>query len=60
MKVLREIYDFITGGSIVAPVGLAITIMVVVATRNAGELAQYIFVALIVLTLALAAREKVA
>ena len=27
MKLLREIYDFITGGSIVAPAGLAVAIV---------------------------------
>ncbi len=61
MKVLREIYDFITGGSIVAPIGLAVAIVVVIATRsNPGILPGGIFVALIILTLALASREKVA
>ncbi len=27
MRVLREIYDFITGGSIVAPAGLALAVL---------------------------------
>ena len=27
MKVLREVYDFITGGSIAAPIGLIVAIL---------------------------------
>jgi type IV secretory pathway VirB2 component (pilin) len=61
MKVLREIYDFITGGSIAAPAGLAVAIVgVILMGGRASSAAPYVFVAIVVLTLAAASREKVA
>lgn len=34
MNALREVYDFITGGSLVSPIGLALGIAVVLATNG--------------------------
>jgi hypothetical protein len=60
MNALREIYDFITGSSVVTPIGLAVTIAATIAAKGVtGNVAAYIFVALILLTLAVASREKV-
>ena len=59
MKILHEVYDFIAGGSILAPIGLAIAILGVIVMGR-GTVTPYVFVALIVLTLAAATREKIA
>ncbi len=59
MNALREIYDFITGGSIVSPIGLACAIAAaMLATHANTALRAGIFVGIIVLTLALGSREK--
>jgi len=58
MKVLREIYDFITGGSIATPIGLAVAVLAVILLGH-GEFSSYVFIALILLTLLAATREKV-
>jgi len=61
MKVVREIYDFIAGGSIAAPVGLAIAILTTILLPHLDPAIRAgMFVAIVVLTLAAATREKVA
>jgi hypothetical protein len=37
VRVLREIYDFVTGGSIVAPVGLACAVIAAMLVPQARE-----------------------
>jgi len=59
VKVLREIYDFITGGSIAAPIGLAVAILAVILLGH-DEFSSYVFITLILLTLLAATREKTA
>ena len=59
VKVLREIYDFITGGSIAAPIGLAVAILAVILLGH-DEFSSYVFITLILLTLLAATREKIA
>ena len=55
MNALREIYDFITGGSIVAPVGLACAI---VATAFAHAYRAEVLSAILVLTFVASTFEK--
>lgn len=58
--VLREVYDFITGGSIAAPVGLIVACAFVVFTPGLGAFAHVcVFVAVLLLTLFAAANERV-
>ncbi|HEY8322086.1 MAG TPA: hypothetical protein VIG46_09895 [Candidatus Baltobacteraceae bacterium] len=61
MKVVHEIYDFVAGGSIAAPVGLAIAILTAVFAPHLDPTVRAAtFVAIVVLTLAAATREKIA
>lgn len=61
MKILHEIYDFIAGGSIAAPVGLAIAILAAIFTPHLDPtLRAGMFVTIVVLTLTAATREKIA
>jgi hypothetical protein len=61
VKVLREIYDFVAGGSIAAPVGLAVAILTAVFVPHLDPTVRAAtFVAIVVLTLAAATREKIA
>lgn len=60
MKALREIYEFITGGSIVTPIGAACAIVVVSLTTSlAPGLRAGIFLAILVLTLIASTFERV-
>jgi hypothetical protein len=58
VKVVREIYDFITGGSIAAPIGLAVSILAVILLGH-RDATSYVFFTLILLTLLAATRERV-
>lgn len=58
MKILREIYDFITGGSIAAPIGLAVAIVAAIVLGHDAA-ASYVFFALILMTLLAATHERV-
>lgn len=58
MNILREIYDFITGGSISAPIGLAVAIVAAIVLGH-GAAASYVFFALILMTLLAATNERV-
>jgi len=60
MNVIREIYDFITGGSVVAPVGLACAIIFALssASMHMNDRAAW-FIVIVVLTLLGATLEKV-
>ncbi len=61
MKVLYEIYDFITGGSIVTPIGVAVTIIMLVLTHGQpGVVRGCAMVAMISVTLGAALYERVA
>jgi hypothetical protein len=40
MKALRSVYDFVTGGSIVAPAGLALAVGGALAVRPLGAAVQ--------------------
>ena len=61
MKIVHEIYDFVAGGSIAAPVGLAIAILAAILTPHLDPTVRAgTFVAIVVLTLAAATREKIA
>ncbi|MEO9170450.1 MAG: hypothetical protein ABI282_05185 [Candidatus Baltobacteraceae bacterium] len=55
MRVLREIYDFITGGSIAAPVGLACAVIAAVALH---AWRAEVFSAIVVLTFIASTLEK--
>ncbi len=60
MKVLREIYDFVTGGSIVAPVGLVLGVAAaaVCAARGLGVASGVALLATLAVTLAGSALER--
>jgi hypothetical protein len=59
MKALREIYDFVTGGSIVAPIGVAVTIAATLATQTAPPSARAaILLGLTVCTFAASTLER--
>lgn len=54
MRALREVYDFITGGSLAAPIGLACAIVAALLIPGAREA---VFVAVIAATLVASALE---
>lgn len=56
MRVLREIYDFIAGGSIAAPVGLALAVIAAIALHTWRA---EVFSAIIILTFVASTYEKV-
>ncbi|HVS46359.1 MAG TPA: hypothetical protein VMS32_06800 [Verrucomicrobiae bacterium] len=60
MKALREVYDFVTGGSIVSPIGAICAIVVVLATSSLDPgLRAAIFLGIIALTLIASTFERV-
>lgn len=59
MNALREIYDFITGGSIAAPVGMAVACATLLVPALAPGTRAIVFVGVLVLTLVLASYERV-
>ena len=60
MNALREIYDFITGGSLVSPIGLALAIGVAVAGAGLPpSMRVAIFTIIIVTTFVAASFERV-
>lgn len=61
MKMLYEIYDFITGGSIITPIGVAVTVIMLVLTHGLPDVVRGgCMVALICITLGAALYERVA
>ncbi len=59
MKLLRELHDFVAGGSIVAPAGLAVTIAAaLLATALAPALRAALVFGLILITFAASTLER--
>ena len=60
MKILREIYDFITGGSVASPVGLVAAALSAYACMHFGvgpQATGFVFLAILGLTLAASVAE---
>jgi hypothetical protein len=58
MKIVREIYDFVAGGSIVAPLGLAVALGTAFLTPNVdAPLRAGIFLTLLAITFIASAFE---
>ncbi len=59
MKALREVYDFITGGSLVSPIGLGLAVIVTLADAALPPMVRVLlFAGTITATLAAASFER--